>query len=187
MYLLRCADDSLYCGWTVDLERRLAAHRRGTGSRYVRRRLPVEVALAVRVRDRSTAMREEARIKRLPRREKLALVSAGTLDWRDEEGRLHREDGPARVFGSGREEWYRHGKLHREDGPAVVHANGSVKWYRDGVRHRDDGPACVYVNGTEKWYRHGLRHRDDGPAASYPDGRRIWFVDGRRVREERVA
>ena len=110
------------------------------------------------------------------------LVGAdGVIEWRDSDGRLHRAGGPARVFPSGREEWYRHGVLHRTDGPAVVHANGSVKYYRDGVRHRDDGPACIYVNGTEKWYRHGLRHRDDGPAAIYPDGRRIWFVDGEKV------
>lgn len=92
VYLLRCADDSLYCGWTTDLDKRLAAHRRGAGSRYVRGRLPVEVALAVPMRDRSEAMRAEAWIKRLSRRDKLALVSVGTLDWRDEEGRLRREE-----------------------------------------------------------------------------------------------
>src|SRR4051795_12796555 len=113
------------------------------------------------------------------------LTGDGVLEWRDAEGRLHNDDGPARVLPSGREEWYRHGKLHREDGPAIEHANGSYKWYRDGVRHRDGAPACVYVNGTEKWYRDGLRHRDDGPAASYPDGRRIWFRDGVKVAEER--
>ena len=116
------------------------------------------------------------------------LRGDGVMEWRDAENRLHRAGGPARVFPSGREEWYRHGSLHRTDGPAVVHANGSYKWYRDGARHRDGAPACVYVNGTETWYRHGLRHRDPeaGPAASDPDGRRIWFVDGVKVREERV-
>jgi hypothetical protein len=86
----------------------------------------------------------------------------GVLEWRDAGGRLHREGGPARIFPSGREEWYRQGKLHRDDGPAVVHANGSYKWYRHGRRHREGAPACVYVNGTEKWYRHGLRHRTTG-------------------------
>lgn len=111
----------------------------------------------------------------------------GTIEWRDAEGELHRDDGPARVFPSGREEWYRHGALHRENGPAVIHANGSVKYYVDGVRHREDGPACVYVNGTEKWYREGKRHREDGPAAVYPDGRRVWFIEGEKIREERAA
>jgi hypothetical protein len=76
------------------------------------------------------------------------------------------------------------GRLHREDGPALIHANGSYKWYRHGQRHREDGPACVYVNGTRKWYLDGLRHRDGGPAATYPDGRRIWFIDGELIRRE---
>jgi putative endonuclease len=76
VYLLCCADDSLYCGWTDDVERRLAAHRAGKASRYTRSRLPVELAWAIEVTDRSAAMREEARIKRLPRSAKLALVGS---------------------------------------------------------------------------------------------------------------
>jgi putative endonuclease len=74
VYLLRCADDSLYCGWTTDVERRLAEHRAGTASRYTRSRLPVELALSLPVPDRSAALREEARIKRLSRAAKLALL-----------------------------------------------------------------------------------------------------------------
>jgi putative endonuclease len=74
VYLLRCSDDSLYCGWTTDVERRLAAHRAGTGSRYTRSRLPVELAAVMRVADRSAALREEARIKRLRRAAKLVLA-----------------------------------------------------------------------------------------------------------------
>jgi putative endonuclease len=74
VYLLRCADDSLYCGWTTNLPGRLAAHQAGTGSRYTRSRLPVELARVFEVADRSAALREEARIKRLPREAKLRLV-----------------------------------------------------------------------------------------------------------------
>jgi putative endonuclease len=74
VYLLRCADDSLYCGWTTDVERRLAAHQAGTASRYTRSRRPVQLAAALPVADRSAALREEARIKRLSRAAKLALV-----------------------------------------------------------------------------------------------------------------
>ena len=74
VYLLSCADDTLYCGWTTDLERRLAAHQAGTASRYTLSRLPVELAASFAVADRSTALREEARIKRLPRAAKLRLV-----------------------------------------------------------------------------------------------------------------
>ena len=74
VYLLSCADDSLYCGWTTDPARRLAAHQAGTASRYTRSRLPVKLAALVAVADRSAALREEARIKRLPRAAKLQLV-----------------------------------------------------------------------------------------------------------------
>jgi putative endonuclease len=77
VYLLRCRDGSLYCGWTSNVERRLAAHRAGRGSRYTASRLPVELALARPMADRGAALREEARIKRLTRAQKLALVAAG--------------------------------------------------------------------------------------------------------------
>jgi putative endonuclease len=76
VYLLRCADDSLYCGWTTDIERRLVAHRSGTGSRYTRSRRPVDLAAVIPVSDRSAALSEEARIKRLPRSAKLELIEA---------------------------------------------------------------------------------------------------------------
>ena len=74
VYLLRCADDSLYTGWTVDIERRLAAHEAGTASRYTRSRRPVTLAASWPMPGRSEAMREEARIKKLPRAAKLALL-----------------------------------------------------------------------------------------------------------------
>jgi putative endonuclease len=74
VYVLRCADGSLYCGWTTDVPRRLAAHRAGTASRYTRSRRPLELALVVEAADRSAALREEARIKRLSRAAKLRLI-----------------------------------------------------------------------------------------------------------------
>ena len=76
MYLLWCADGSLYCGWTTDVAARVAAHRAGRGGRYTRSRLPVELAWSRPVADRGAALREEARIKRLSRPEKLALVAS---------------------------------------------------------------------------------------------------------------
>ena len=75
MYLLRCSDGSLYCGWTFDLERRLEAHRSGRGARYTRGRLPVDVAWVAELPDAASARREEARVKRLARAEKLALAA----------------------------------------------------------------------------------------------------------------
>ena len=75
VYMLRCRDGSLYTGWTSDLGRRMASHRAGKASRYTASRLPVELALALPMADRSAARREEARIKMLPRADKLALIA----------------------------------------------------------------------------------------------------------------
>jgi putative endonuclease len=83
VYVLRCADGSLYTGWTVDLDRRLARHATGKASAYTRSRLPVELALALPMPDQGAARREEARIKSLSRAQKLALLArAGALSAR---------------------------------------------------------------------------------------------------------
>jgi putative endonuclease len=74
VYVLRCTDDSLYCGWTTDMQRRLKAHNAGKASRYTSQRRPVQLVYTRQMADRSAAMREEARIKRLSRLEKLTLI-----------------------------------------------------------------------------------------------------------------
>ena len=74
VYLLRCADESLYTGWTNDLEKRVKSHAAGRGARYTRSRLPVELVYCECLPTRSEAMRREAQIKRLARAEKLALI-----------------------------------------------------------------------------------------------------------------
>lgn len=74
VYMLRCRDGSLYTGWTNDLERRLSQHATGKASRYTASHLPVELAAAWPMPDRRAAMREEARLKRLPRARKLDLI-----------------------------------------------------------------------------------------------------------------
>lgn len=76
VYVLRCGDGSLYTGWTNDLNRRITRHADGKASRYTASRLPVELAFAISMPDRGAAMREEARIKRLSRPQKLALIDA---------------------------------------------------------------------------------------------------------------
>ncbi len=75
VYILRCSDDSLYTGWSVDVLQRLTRHQAGTASRYTASRRPVELVFARAMADRGAAMREEARIKRLERPEKLALIA----------------------------------------------------------------------------------------------------------------
>ena len=77
VYILRCRDGSLYTGAARDVARRLLEHQAGTASKYTRSRRPVTLAWSVRVRDWPRALRLEWRIKRLDRKEKLALV-AGT-------------------------------------------------------------------------------------------------------------
>ena len=84
-YLLRCADGTLYCGWTNDLEKRVAAHNAGTGAKYTKSRRPVELAYCEAFATKQEAMRREAQIKRLTRQEKLALIENN----RDKEGVCH--------------------------------------------------------------------------------------------------
>ena len=74
VYLLRCADGSLYCGWTTDLERRLKAHNSGTGAKYTRSRLPVELVYYEEYEERHEALSREWHIKRMSREEKLQLI-----------------------------------------------------------------------------------------------------------------
>ncbi|MEA5050968.1 MAG: GIY-YIG nuclease family protein [Oscillospiraceae bacterium] len=74
VYIVACADGSLYTGWTTDLERRVAAHNAGSGAKYTRSRRPVRLVYAETFEDRPAALRREAAIKRLPRAEKLALL-----------------------------------------------------------------------------------------------------------------
>lgn len=76
VYMLRCADGSLYTGWSTDVQRRLERHRSGKASRYTASRLPVELEFTLEMPDRRAAMREEARIKGLDRAAKLALIAA---------------------------------------------------------------------------------------------------------------
>ncbi len=73
-YVLRCADGSLYCGITTDLERRLVQHNSGRGSRYVRSRAPAVVVLHEDVGTRTEALRREREFKRLRKDRKEAIV-----------------------------------------------------------------------------------------------------------------
>jgi putative endonuclease len=75
VYLLRCADGTLYCGWSTDPERRLRQHQSGRASRYTRTRRPVELVYTREFENRSEAMREEIRIKRLSPAEKRRVAN----------------------------------------------------------------------------------------------------------------
>lgn len=77
VYLLRCADGTLYTGITTDLVRRLAEHNAGRGARYTRSRLPAELVYAEPAPDRSAAQRREYAIRRMPAAAKRRLLAAG--------------------------------------------------------------------------------------------------------------
>ena len=78
-YILKCADGSLYCGWTNNLEKRLSAHNAGTASKYTRTRRPVELAYFEQFETKQEAMSREYHIKRLTREEKLKLIKDKTF------------------------------------------------------------------------------------------------------------
>jgi predicted GIY-YIG superfamily endonuclease len=77
VYILRCADGSLYTGIAKDLERRLVQHHAGKASRYTRARLPVTLVWTREVNSWSLALREEVRIKAMRRAKKEELLHSG--------------------------------------------------------------------------------------------------------------
>jgi putative endonuclease len=75
LYILKCADKTLYTGITVDLERRIEEHNDSKlGAKYTRARRPVKLVYSKKFRNRSSASKEESRIKNLSREEKLVLI-----------------------------------------------------------------------------------------------------------------
>lgn len=74
VYILRCNDNTLYTGWTTDLNKRLKCHNSGKGAKYTRCRLPVEIVHYENLPDKSSALKRECEIKKLSRAEKLILI-----------------------------------------------------------------------------------------------------------------
>ena len=75
VYMVECADGSLYTGWTTDLAARIEAHNSKKGAKYTRSRLPVRLVYFEEYTDKSEALKREAAIKRLSREEKQALAA----------------------------------------------------------------------------------------------------------------
>ena len=78
-YMVRCANDAFYTGWTTDPLRRLAEHNAGRGARYTRMNGPVELVYVEQVADHSTALKREAEIKRMRPHRKAALAEGMPL------------------------------------------------------------------------------------------------------------
>lgn len=79
VYIVKCNDDSLYTGWTNNIEKRIADHNAGKGAKYTRARLPVLCVYSEECDSKETAMKREYAIKQLSRKEKARLVTSGTL------------------------------------------------------------------------------------------------------------
>ena len=77
VYIVRCSDDTLYCGWTADLDNRIKTHNSGKGAKYTRSRIPVKLVYYEEYEDRTEALSREWHIKRLTREEKLELIRKG--------------------------------------------------------------------------------------------------------------
>lgn len=76
VYILKCSDNSLYCGYTVDLKKRLQNHNNKIGAKYTRGRTPVELVYFEKLPDKSSALTREAKIKKLNRQKKLQLIES---------------------------------------------------------------------------------------------------------------
>lgn len=74
VYILECADKTLYTGWTTDLEARLKSHNCGSGAKYTKTRLPVRLVYNEVFEDKSSALKRENEIKKLTRKQKTDLI-----------------------------------------------------------------------------------------------------------------
>lgn len=75
VYILECSDGTLYTGITTNLDKRLKTHNNGKGAKYTKTRLPVVLKTSFESEDRSSASKEEYRIKQLTRKQKLELIN----------------------------------------------------------------------------------------------------------------
>jgi len=80
VYLLRCRDNSLYCGYTKNLDNRLEKHNKGTASKYTSRRRPVRLVYFENQETISSAMKREIQIKKFSKKEKELLVKNQQLN-----------------------------------------------------------------------------------------------------------
>ena len=79
-YILKCSDGTFYCGWTNNLEKRLATHNAGKASKYTRARRPVELVYYEEFKTKEEAMSREYHIKQLSRKEKIELITGRKMD-----------------------------------------------------------------------------------------------------------
>lgn len=79
VYILSCGDGTFYTGWTTDLEKRVKVHNQGKGAKYTRSRLPVKLLYSEEYSEKGEALRREAAIKKLTRRQKEELIAGNQM------------------------------------------------------------------------------------------------------------
>ena len=78
------------------------------------------------------------------------IDNCGNQFWYNSDGDFHREDGPAVIYSSGKQEWWVYGILHRINGPAIIYSSGSQHWFVDGYRCRDNKSFQVAAKLTDE-------------------------------------
>ena len=91
------------------------------------------------------------------------ILEDGTIEYRNAEGELHREDGPSFIdVEGGYTAWYLNDQLHREDGPALEYEFGDKSWYLNGKLHCTLGPAINWDDGSYiKWFINGVEYSEE--------------------------
>lgn len=114
--------------------------------------------------------------------------------WKNSEGFIHREDGPALDYADGYKAWYINGKRHRTDGPAIEYGDGYKAWHLNGEQLTEEefnnkiksseSTMTVDSGGSKHWRNSkGEWHRTDGPACEHADGNKYWYQNGLYHRE----
>lgn len=88
-----------------------------------------------------------------------------------------------KMFEDKTEYYNENGRLHREDGPAIEYNNGSEAWLKNGLYHRIGGPAVTSTVGgaiTKYYWLNGKRHREDGPAFECIGGHKEYWFNNRK-------
>ncbi|MDO4266093.1 MAG: GIY-YIG nuclease family protein [Eubacteriales bacterium] len=186
-YILRCADDTLYCGWTNDLSHRVAAHNAGKGAKYTRARLPAELVYWESFGSKEAAMRREYELKQLTRQQKLKLIEAWQMPATD----LPADEISAAAGnkeGSGMTETKHHILIKDDFDLEKIRLSGqcfrvkelSDGWYRfiTGeevlyIRKEGDAPGCYAVSCTEQAWEQTWKPYFDFPRSYTAIRRRI--------------
>ena len=115
------------------------------------------------------------------------IVTEYNTTWRNLEGQLHREDGPAVEDVDGYKAYYINDKLHRVDGPAVEHIDGSKSYFINVQRHREDGPAREWENGDKVYYiNHKLLTEEEFNSRTKTCENKVIEIDGVKYKLSKI-